>query len=440
RIGRIVWKKAISDELLYAVALADIDSNGKDNEIISAGMKAGYLYDNQGNSLWKVTNLEGNFCSAEGMDADSNGFCNEVALLNSSKGLYLFDNAGNFIFSKDTAKLGGSPGLAIKPCDTQPDGYLSNEIAVLVKGHLSVWTGTGSKLWDAVVSLSATEIGIGDVDRNGMMDNIVCGDKAFDKNGNIIRTYSTIGASVASGDLNGDGFLDEVVLGNQSLSAFNSTGTLLWTRFSGSDLINEILVIDLDSDAKNDLVLEKDNILYGLKNLGTTTEILWQYPTGNITSISAGDIDLDGKDEIIASGNMLYSFEKNGSLSLSYPLSVAQSALADINSDSAKDILSTSGGLLVILQDVSCEIKFDGGNWQPMNWDDGLRIWKVEQSFVKPGTHSYQVQCSKGGYITSTGTSQFYLSQIANVILRKKASSKAILEQGTITYSIEYEN
>ena len=124
------------------------------------------------------------------------------------------------------------------------------------------------------------------------MDNLICGDKAFDKNGNIIRTYSTIGGSVASGDLNGDGFSDEVVLGNQSLSAFNSTGTLLWTRFSGSDLINEILVIDLDSDTKNDLVLEKDNILYGLKNLGITTEILWQYPTGNITSISAGDIDL----------------------------------------------------------------------------------------------------------------------------------------------------
>ncbi|MBI4739268.1 hypothetical protein HY772_06985, partial [Candidatus Woesearchaeota archaeon] len=441
-IGRIIWKKEVSGESLYSVALADIDANGKENEIISAGKNAGYVYDSKGNKLWSVPAQEGSFCSAGAMDADSNGFLDEVALLNIDKGLYLFNKNGGFIFTKNTTQLGGSPCLSIKACDTQPDLWSSNEIAVLVRGKLSVWTGTGTKLWDASVSPSATKIAIGDVDKNGMMDNLICGDKAFDRDGNLIRTYPTVGRSVGAGDLNGDGFCDEVVLGNQSLSAFNSTGTLMWTRFSGSDLIDEILVINLDSDNKNDVVCEKDNILYGLKNTGTTTQILWQYPTGNITPISAGDIDADGIDEIIAVGDKVYAFEKNGSLTLSHPLSGTSStvALSDINSDGAADILSASSGVLGTFQEAYLEIKFDDGAWQSMTWDDGLSLWKATQSFVKPGTHSYQVNAAKGGYIEASASSNFYLSQIANVILRKKASTPAILEGGTITYTIEYEN
>jgi uncharacterized repeat protein (TIGR01451 family) len=254
-----------------------------------------------------------------------------------------------------------------------------------------------------------------------------------------------VGISAGAADLNGDGFCDEVILGNQALSAFNSTGTLMWTRFSGQDLINEILVIDLDSDTKNDVICEKDNILYAIRNLGTQTQILWQYPTGNITSISTGDIDADGQDEIIACGNILYAFERNGSLTFSYQLSAISSQpsevkLSDVNSDGSKDLLCTSFDTLAIFQEVNADIKFDDGSWQPMTWNDEIKLWKIDQSFVQPGSHTYQVKAEKGGYISSSKAAQFHLSQIANLILRKKAYPATILEQGTITYLIEYEN
>ena len=74
-----------------------------------------------------------------------------------------------------------------------------------------------------------------------------------------------------------------------------------------------------------------------------------------------------------------------------------------------------------------------------MMWDDELKLWKATQSFVNPGTHTYQVRCGKGGYISSSGNSTFYLSQIANVILRKKASSNVTVHRREHRERREYE-
>ena len=239
------------------------------------------------------------------------------------------------------------------------------------------------RLPQGVISTGHKGATLGDIDNDGDLEAVISLNGvppeliALDNKGNRLWTITTPGYVVdnpALGDLDGDGDLEIVTASDNYLQARNGQGVLLWS-FQTSPYYASIdggpALADLDNDGRLEIVV--GTIQTGMSaNHGNTAYVLnydgslrWSYkfPAGNL-SYQYGiqyanpvieDLDGDGNFEIlVASDEMLYSFDRNGNVDWTYNASKwepsrisATPAVADFDSDGKKRLC------LVLLQKIS---------------------------------------------------------------------------------------
>jgi hypothetical protein len=228
------------------------------------------------------------------------------------------------------------------------------------------------------------------------------------------------GGKVTIGDVNGD-LKEEIIIGNDKyLYVFHKNGSLMWkldipVRESYANVLDRerIVLEDIDGDkAKEIIVASLDNKVYAIKGDGT---ILWSYNYGtHITSIAVGDITGDGKNEIIVGGGdpsappgkgggplTLLDSKGNRIWALNQEAYIKDLALGDLNGDGKEEIIMISSLLMVFdsnatllwsFKDGGCpafvkvaDVNGDGQKEVIVNWgrviyaikNDGSLIWRV---------------------------------------------------------------
>jgi hypothetical protein len=139
-------------------------------------------------------------------------------------------------------------------------------------------------------------------------------------------------------DVDGDGQSEILVLGNAGLSVHAGTGTLLWSvpGLTGSDVLGG----QFDADPTPEIVVG-DGIVVDAATHG----VQWNHGTPFGTMLERGDIDQDGRDELLAgvpwSGVTAYDVDTQ-SVKWSIPPSIGGTQsilLTDLDGDGRDDLL-----------------------------------------------------------------------------------------------------
>jgi outer membrane protein assembly factor BamB len=255
----------------------------------------------------------------------------------------VFGNADSSIFRYDQKRTGNS-GLVSNIVDPEPR-----------------WIHTFE------ASSGSTALA-GDINGDGKIE-IVRGTTlgelfALDENGNVVWIFHAIGrllSPVSIGDVDGDG-MNEVIIGgtyttgggDPNLYAVNGEdGSLLWTfssieenpnfRIAGFESASSLY--DINEDGKLDVLIGSRNYKFYAINGADGTE-MWSSQFEHFIRASSplGDIDKDGKDEILVADNhaIVRLFEMDGTLDweINAGYGVAATPIfADVDGDTYDEII-----------------------------------------------------------------------------------------------------
>ncbi len=214
---------------------------------------------------------------------------------------------------------------------------------------------SGARLWDysmpAGVDWGSTLIVAVDIDKNEGTEIVVA-----DNRGNLvclsdqgsplwmIKHKNGFNTAPAIADLDGDGQL-EILIGTTAspLVCFSSKGKELWQLKKGGAVGSSPIVCDLDQDKRPEILVGQNEGLTLLDNMG---KIQWHYPMRKKIhdAIAVGDIDNDGKGEIIVVDLFGQTVCLDHSGQLLWTANVEQRvrrspAIADIDGDSVPEII-----------------------------------------------------------------------------------------------------
>ena len=124
--------------------------------------------------------------------------------------------------------------------------------------------------------------------------------------------FASANEKVDEQDKNDDGTIESI---NQTLESVNITGSvsLLWRYYTLGDVDSSPTLGDIDGDGKLEVVVgSDDNYVYALN--GESGTLLWRYYTGGDieSSPALGDIDGDGKLEVVVGSLDNYVYAING--------------------------------------------------------------------------------------------------------------------------------
>ncbi len=266
--------------------------------------------------------------------------------------------------------------------DGKPDLIAANEcdnnISVIRNTTTSGVLSFAPKL-DMPTGQSPACIVAGDLDGDGMPDVVVS--NPVSNTVSIFRNTSTSGSisfaaridsaagagpgSLALGDLDGDGRLDLVVADGttDSIAIFQNTSSIGTIAFApkinlwaGSSLAG-VAVGDLDQDGKPDIIVAREDTISVFRNVSAGGVISFaarvDFPIGDLTQhIVLADIDGDGKLDVVATGNDSASVFRNtstvGNISFAARMDFATDpipsgiAVADLDGNGKPDIAVSS--------------------------------------------------------------------------------------------------
>jgi hypothetical protein len=288
-----------------------------------------------------------------------------------------FVNAGNY--------GAGNYPVSVYSSDLNDDGKpelimanaLGNSISIL-KNSSSVGNVLFENKVDLPVGSDPKYVAIGDLDGDGKPDLVTVnfnsgnastlsvlrntgtgGAVSFGTRTDIATGNGTLGLGMA--DINGDGKPDLIVTsGNSgffSILLNTTVGTTIsfapkqdFTLFSHP---NNLVAADVDKDGRTDIITSNfsDGNVSVYRNTSTggmlSLASRLDYSTGSFSGdVSAGDLDLDGRLDLIVRNNSQFSFLKNnstpGSISFSSPqnfaLNATNSSIGDLNGDGKPDL------------------------------------------------------------------------------------------------------
>ncbi|RMG92658.1 MAG: hypothetical protein D6706_16475, partial [Chloroflexi bacterium] len=431
-IGRLIWNTTILGGTdAYSAAFYDCDKDGI-KECVAAGTSSGgddvYLLNPDG-SVQNQYNT-GPVTQIISGDLNNDTYENEFAIASSA--IRWYNHSGQIA----TYGVGSQ---AIVLCDLTGDGI--PEIAGGGSNEIGAAYANGTQLWYRSITGYARELACADVTGDGINDvAYVEGDYLYvlyGQNGSTAYQSALIDAiSVSAIDLDNDGKKDELVVGTtwnggNEIHAFNNTNiTEIWqtNKFSNS-AIRDIAVGDFDGDGYEDdfAAVSPNEYLYVFSaNMTGAYEIFNKSGTTaeHFNYIYAADINDDGTPEIIGGNSNNYTsvFTTSGAEILRYTTEdkIGDSnsygkhsplATGDIDGDGILELAVASyDGRVYVIQEVSCTASFNDSTSYNMTWNSTLRKWQVGKTFTSPGTYSYNVTCSKGGYETQTASSTITIS------------------------------
>lgn len=331
--GTVKWEK---DTPGAVSAMITGNLSGTTPTIIAGVSSRIYLFDGNGGAkqaslgdlTYKATNMA--------VDDINNDGVNELVVSGGSqeKGkVFIFDKEGRLPYSKDTQ---GSPAAMV----------------------VSDINGDGLK-----------EIVVGTVGRNNEYPAYV---QAFSPKADKLWTYKTKKGvqSLAALDMNADGSQEILVGSTDTLYVLGADGQEKEIKENITRqgyVYNRILVTDLDSNGEPEVILGCTNTVYLYDK--TLTKLMWKYSIGPaVFDIDATDIDGDGFKEIAVASDILYVFNKDGTLVNSFNpktsrFSVRDIFIGDINYDTYPEIIiGATDGSVYVLGSNSQSKKMDANN------------------------------------------------------------------------------
>ena len=321
------WPNVTAKRINSSAAVADIDSDGKDEIFIGSGVAE---YECSGGGMYSYTNTGNQRFHFLGYDNVTNGGsapCNDLA-------------------------MHGSPALG----DINSDGTTDVTFGAL---GIRTWSIKASGAyenfgwwfnWDDTQFASPA---LADINGDGLTEVIAAGDSSpqglLHHKGGLVRAISPFGqelwqfrtneivySSPVVGDLTGDG-VPEIVFGTGNFWANNggatdstkifvikNDGKLLWSKDLGAQTLASPALADLNGDGTLDIAIgtwdgAQAGKIWALDGSGNN---LAGYPFTNaggnkiVAQISTADFDNDGGQDILATtGNGIYAYSgKTGAL------------------------------------------------------------------------------------------------------------------------------
>jgi len=173
-------------------------------------------------------------------------------------------------------------------------------------------------------------------------------------------------------DFTGDGTPDALIGtgGDNTLYLLNGkTGNIIWKFKTGADIDSSPAIGDIDGDGKLEVVFgSRDNYLYALN--GEDGSLLWKFKTGSwiVSSPALGDLDGDGKLEVVFGSWDYYLYALNGEDgSLLWKFKTgdwidSSPALGDLDGDGKLEVVFGSGDNYLYA----------------LNGEDGSLLWKFK--------------------------------------------------------------
>lgn len=324
---------------------------------------------------WSYT-ISKDFTSLSAIDADYNGYPDDVIAGSLDNNAYFFNSKGELLGWSEALSTVTSVSAFVH----EGDGRLNDAIAGSLDDRVyifwrpygkqylqneSVWWyyNTGDDVYSvAGVDLSGAVRWLQNYSRQ--KNSVVVGTgafvggesgkvMAFSFNGTSLWNYSASATVtvLSSADLDSDGVLDNVLAGaGKTINVLNAAGTSIWS-YSTADTVSALSPADFDGDEElDDIVAGAGNILYALEP--RTDKLLWQLDLGaKVVSISAVDINQDRILDyfLVASGTKLHAVQNTpsrGNILWSYDVGkkIAAHVSIDFDRDGVPDDVAIISG------------------------------------------------------------------------------------------------
>jgi hypothetical protein len=154
------------------------------------------------------------------------------------------------------------------------------------------------------------------------------------------HTPTGVLTALATGDVDGDGKADLLALDGVTLYAYTAAGALLWSVNGPTGF--DIIAAQMDGDPALEIATTNGDVVDA-----ATHTVQWHWPAGFGIRLAAGDIDGDGKSELIAAQdwNFVWAFDVDTQLpKWSIPFGdIDAVALCDLDGNGTLELLVGEG-------------------------------------------------------------------------------------------------
>ena len=370
--------KSFKTTKLTALAVADLDGDGKPEIVTSDGIGL-YVYASDTAALkWSVANAGGTSIAVGNVDTDP---APEIVVTSYGGKGYVIDTVSHAV----KWAYGNGFGSQVALGDVNGDG-VQEIVGSYGYAKITVFDARSkSPAWDISTPEYIDSILVADTDGDGVPE-ILFADAQYQRihlidgrtrNEKKVLTHADDGvAGMAVADVDNDGKL-EIVFGAGDWSTDSDrlyvmdlqSGGVKWHSVDTVDMFGRLAVADLKGDGGYEVVAVSAGVWEDqwLQVLDGQTHV--PYYLGNISSmmsgtpcVATGDVDGDGKNEIVVTSNGTVQVFDGASYTLKHKSgqmsNLSTVLVADVDNDGTNEIVAGMGNCLIVLDGATLQEKW----------------------------------------------------------------------------------